>query len=468
MNTVDLLTPILDRELSFTNYFNGRLLTARDLKGDQEANKARSRLIGQAIGEGIAFGLEVHLSKDASNPEKPSYAVRVSSGVAVTRLGEVLNLPEETKVTIVPEKEKTAEKDGFFSACLPSEAATILAGTGIYLLTVSPVTNYNGYALVSGLGREIKGPKGCCRSDTVEGVQFRLIEMSSEILGKLTPDLLSDVSDLITKTKGIETPDPKYISKLRNLVAHACFGTGEISVFLRDPFKIGQATGVPDSLRSKLSTLEDCEVPLALIYLTSLGISFVDMWSVRRRVTPGSASAAWPVFGSERRLAEAEAVFQQFQDQIQAIKSQSDLSGVKAMEYFRYLPSCGILPITSEFIQKYMADNKSQVSIPTTQQKGFAPSKFFENMTCRAPVFVEGAKLHSLLHESLYYPPVDLSQPRDQTGKEMIWLYLVRENIVSFAKKSQSQPYLVFANGQIPFVGDSRFDLNYWGYSNYA
>ena len=32
MNTVDLLTPILDGELTFTNYFNGRLLAAEDLK----------------------------------------------------------------------------------------------------------------------------------------------------------------------------------------------------------------------------------------------------------------------------------------------------------------------------------------------------------------------------------------------------------------------------------------------------
>jgi hypothetical protein len=468
MNTVGLLTPILDRGLSFTNYFNGRLLTAMDLKNDQAGNKARSRLIGEAIGEGIAFGLEVHISKDASNPEKPSYAVRVSSGVAVTRLGEVLNLPEETNVAIVPEKKKTAQLDGFFSACLPSETATILAGAGIYLLTISPVTDFDGYAPMSGLGGEIRGPKGCGGRDTVEGVQFRVIELSLEMLGKLGPALLSDLSDLIAKTKNMETPDPKFLSKLRNLVAHACFGTGEISGFAQDPFKTGHSSGVPDLLRSKLSTLEDCEVPLALIYLTSQGVQFVDMWSVRRRVTPRSAFATWPLLAGERRLAEAEAVFQQFQDQIQATNSQSDLSGVKAMEYFRYLPACGILPITSEFIQKYMADNKSQVSIPTMQQKGFAPSKFFESMTQRSPAFIEGAKLHSLLHESLYYPPVDLNPPKAQTGKEMIWLYFVRENIQSVAEKGQSQPYLVFVNGQIPYVGDARFDLNYWGYSNYA
>jgi hypothetical protein len=123
MSTIDLLTPILDRDLTFTNYFNGRLLTAKDLKNDQEANKARSRQIGQALGEGIAFGLEVRKSKDTTstekNPDKPSYTVIVSAGEAVTRFGEVLNLPDDTSVAIVAEKEKTAEKDGFFSACLP-------------------------------------------------------------------------------------------------------------------------------------------------------------------------------------------------------------------------------------------------------------------------------------------------------------------------------------------------------------
>jgi hypothetical protein len=324
------------------------------------------------------------------------------------------------------------------------------------------VTGFDDYVPVSGLGGEIKGPKGCGRRDTIDGVQFRVIELSLEILGKLSPELLGDLTDLINKTEDVGTPDPRYISKLRNLVAHACFRTPAINGFARDPFSSGHISGVPDSLRSEMSILGDCEAPLALIYLTSQGIQFVDMWSVRRRLTPGSASTAWPLFAGERRLAEAEAVFLQFQDQIKEMNGQSKLTRFKALDYFRYLPSCGIIPITSDFVKKYMADNKSKVSIATDKQKGFAPATFFQGMTCRDPVFIEGAKLHTLLHESLYYPPVDLN------SKEMLWLYFVRENIESVAKQNQDNPYLLFTTGHMPYKGNARFDSARWDYSNYA
>ncbi len=469
MNTIDLFTPIYG-DIRNTNYFNGRLLTAEGLKKEQEANSKHHRQIGQALGEGLAFGLEVRKSTDTSNPEKPSYAVTVSAGMAVNRLGEVLNLPEDTSVAIVPEKEKAAEKGGFFAACVPSESAKILAGTGIYILTIYPVSDFDGYAPISGLGGEIRGPKGCGRSDTVEGVQFRVTPLSLETLGKLSPTLQSNLSDLI-KTKDAKQPDAAHLSKLRNLVAHICFGTQEITGFARDPFtrEKGRSPygmyGIPDTFRSeKVSILEACEVPLGLIYLTSQGISFVDMWSVRRRLIRRSPSARWPLFASERRVAEAEAVFMQFEDQIEEMKSsqdQSKLAGIKASDYFRYLPACGIIPIPDKSVKEYLTKGGSSVSIPLGQGKGYDPATFFDGVTCRAPVFIEGAKLHSLLHESLYYPAVDV------VGKEMLWLYVVRENVESIGKQ-QSQPYLIFTNGHMPYQGNARFDLAQWDYSNYG
>ena len=40
-------------------YANGRLLTAEDLRADQEATHGRLGLLGQAVGAGVARGLEV-------------------------------------------------------------------------------------------------------------------------------------------------------------------------------------------------------------------------------------------------------------------------------------------------------------------------------------------------------------------------------------------------------------------------
>jgi hypothetical protein len=33
---------------------------------------------------------------------------------------------------------------------------------------------------------------------------------------------------------------------------------------------------------------------------------------------------------------------------------------------------------------------------------------------------------------------------------------------------SVSRQVLVFTNGQMPFYGNPRFDLNYWNYANFA
>jgi hypothetical protein len=31
-----------------------------------------------------------------------------------------------------------------------------------------------------------------------------------------------------------------------------------------------------------------------------------------------------------------------------------------------------------------------------------------------------------------------------------------------------ARPYLLFANGHIPYRGNARYDLAYWNYSNFA
>ncbi len=56
---ISLQQPILDGGIRSINFFNGRLLSARDLTREQSANREADRRLGQAIGEGIAYGLEV-------------------------------------------------------------------------------------------------------------------------------------------------------------------------------------------------------------------------------------------------------------------------------------------------------------------------------------------------------------------------------------------------------------------------
>ncbi len=52
------------------------------------------------------------------------------------------------------------------------------------------------------------------------------------------------------------------------------------------------------------------------------GIEFVDLWSVRRRVTRPAAEDQFAPFAGDRRRAEGEAMFLQFQAAISDLRNQ--------------------------------------------------------------------------------------------------------------------------------------------------
>jgi hypothetical protein len=257
----------------------------------------------------------------------------------------------------------------------------------------------------------------------IEGVQFRLIQLP------ITPTELNDAQHL------------------RNHLAYRCFGLNDNTVtsFVANPFgPVVTKYGLMDELRP--NCLQDNEVPLALIFWTvTNGIEFVDMWSVRRRIIRLSTDNDWALLTTDRRMAEGEAMFLQFQDQIEEMRLQGqNLKSIIGITRFDKLPPVGILPVGD-------------------LGAGFDYRAFFGNHTYRAPVFIEGAQLLSLWHESLRYPPIELS------SDVLIWLYLVQENIQTIDKATQNPPqsYLVFANGYMPFYGAARYDVNRWSYSNY-
>jgi hypothetical protein len=258
------------------------------------------------------------------------------------------------------------------------------------------------------------------------------------------------ITSLMTMT------DPASMSLLRNLVAHLCFGTEQLAGFPRDPFGStnGQSPytsyGAMDTLRAA-GSLSDCDMPLALVYWTKRGVQYLDMWSVRRTLVTLPHSSIWPLPISQRRLVEAEAMFLQFQDQInvlvQKTLSQTTLASMHATDYFRYLPAAGLVPLAG-------ADGSRGVDV----------LGFFAGLTYRKRVFIEGTKLAALMRESLHYAPIDLA------SMEMIWLYLVRENMAAIdaGVGDLPRPYLIFTSGHIPYQGAARFDVSRWGYSNYA
>jgi hypothetical protein len=418
--TNNLLTPILNDRTRSVNFFNGRLLTGEDLTVEQQANRVAHSLLGQAVGSGVAYGLEVTESATLSQVASPVLSVK--RGLAINPNGGTLLLDNDTDISLVRPASPTTGGSSVFKECLPMQSGVYIAGAGVYLLTIGPASATQGLAEVSGVST---GVAPCNSKYKADGVQFRLVQLD------LTLTELGDVNHL------------------RNLVAYKCFGVADWAADVTDPFGTHSGGhGLIDQLRAA-QTITGCEVPLAVLYWTATdGVVFVDMWSVRRALVSKDLLDAWAPGAGRRRVVEGIAMFLQFQQQL------NDLAGsapainplsVKVTDYFRYLPASGLLPIGN------------------VTGDGFDYLQFLSGRTYRNPVFMDGTRVERLIHTSFLYPAIDLS------NQAMLWLYQVRENQQSFDSGAhQPQLYMVFANGHIPFQGEAQYDLSYWNYANFV
>jgi hypothetical protein len=409
---IELQQTIVDGAIRSVNFFNGRMLTARDLTREQTANREMDRRMGQAVGEGIAYGFEV------SAPADKSALLTVEPGLAVNRQGQTLWLQDQTQVTLV-RKASASTATKIFGECHDLQSGTYIAGAGIYLFTVAPAETREGRAVTSALNT---GAVSCNTDTLVSGLQFRLIQID-------LPLTVAELSD---------------INHLRNLIAYKCFGVADTQSFVKDPFGAELTKyGLLDSLRPNLLT--DCDVPLGVLYWTlSGGIQFLDMWSVRRNLAHRSPLQRWHTVLYDRRAAEGTAMFLQFQDQIESIRKTDPVPDIlAATSRFRYLPPVGILPL------------KRGIT------RGFDGNAFFQGIVRRDPEeYIDGAVLNALVRAAVNYDPIDL------TSGEMVWVYSVWQN--EDAVGAGAQRYLVFTSAHVPYAATPRFDVSRWSYSNYA
>ena len=423
----NLQTPILNNYSRSVNFFNGRLLTGEDLTTEQLANRAARNLLGRAIGPGVAHGLEVKVSALANTVLHP--VLTVSKGLAINRRGAALLLSDDTDIALVRPAGVTNGSTTIFQDCTPVQSGVYVAGAGVYLLTIGPASAAEGLAQVSGVST---GAAPCNSNYKADGVQFRLIQ--------------------IDQTMGLTLAQLSDANHLRNLVAYKCFGVENWNSIATDPLgSPPERFGFLDTLRAN-EALSSCEEPLAALYWTAdLGISFIDLWSVRRPIVPAGAFGHFSPFVSERRVVDGIAMFLQFQDELRDLMANTNslITGAtaEAKQFFRYLPPVGFLPISG-------IGSSSGVNYQT----------FLDGNIYRKPEFMEGARLAALVQEALSYPPVDLND------KVMVWLYWIRENMQAINTDSSAAPnaYIVFASGHVPNYGFPHYDVNRWDYSTYA
>lgn len=405
--------------LRTVNFFNGRLLTAGDLRREQDTAEALRKRLGLAVGDGVVRGLRVG-RPGGPDPRHP--VVDVTAGVAVAPSGAALELADDVRVTLAGAA--VAPPTGAspsFAACSGLPDGSSLTVAGVYLLTVAPAGSPVGRAPTSGLG---PGAGGCDADACAEGVAFRVVHLG------LDAALLADRAHLRSRLAQLllGTDDPR-----RTRLQRAPFTTPATGY------------GLLDDLRER--ALDDDEVPLAVaLWTPGVGVEFVDEWCVRRGVAAtGADPDLLPEVTSDRRRVTAQARLLQFQAELADLASRPGALALRASAAFSHLPAAGLIPQAGG-----------------QPGQGFDFRTFFADLAPRGPFVLEGTDVVGCLGESLDHEPIDLA------SGHLVWLYTIRQNPDGSGGPRPPGGFVLFAAGALRYRGDARFNLGHYNAANFA
>lgn len=323
------------------NYVNGRLLTAEDLATGQDTLRRRDQQIGRAAGRGVVSGLWV---------SHTATTVTVAAGLAINSGGEPVKVSAAVTLPLAfSAAASSSSPTGSFGCCTPpaGTGSTVLAA-GCYLLTVLPACQTQGQTPMASATQSAGGSAGagCVAQWTAQGVQFKAITLplGTSVLG-------------IGVTAG----------NRRNLLAQWCFGAPQLDSLGVAPFTFNPAYTGFDLLDPADLTCAD--VPLAVFYWNGQSLDFVDNWSARRRITaPDPVSSSFSVIVDDRRRADGEARFLQFEDQVAELLDAGLGGKVAAHSYFGLLPPVAFLPVNSRSLAALFDGLRSDTALVERQQ----------------------------------------------------------------------------------------------------
>jgi uncharacterized membrane protein YgcG len=295
------------------NFVNGRLLAAEDLATGQTTLLGRDTEVARAAGHGVVEGLWVTAG---------ATSLSVAAGLGFPPAGEPVCLPAPVTLPLSSAATTAAPTGVGFANCTATPSGSENAvGPGAYLLTATPACQLQGSAPMAPTpGSDT--PQACTAQWEVAGVTFSAIPLG-----------------VGTTVDGVEVTD----GTRRNLVAHWCLGSEGLAQLPVELFSFDPAYAGLDQLAPDLGP---CDLPLAVFWWAEGAVTFVDNWSARRRITrPDASTGMWPAVVGDRRQAEGEARFLQFQDQVAQLVTDGSSSSTVATDVFGVLPPAGFLPV---------------------------------------------------------------------------------------------------------------------------
>jgi hypothetical protein len=407
------------------NYVNGRLLAAEDLATGQASLLARDTRIGQAAGTGIVHGLWV---------TSAATTLTIETGVGISPSGQPVVAPKTITLPLTLSTGTTTVNTATFSRCSGSAGGgtSSSVATGSYLLTARPVQQRQGQAPLAPPPDSTMSP-GCAARWTAEGVEIRAIALPAP-----------------TTVAGV-TAVPQ---NLRNLMAHWFFGTEQLVNLPIYPFSFKRPYSGFDLLDPV--DLTDLDVPLAVFRWNGQSVVDLDNWSARRRITtPDPVPSDWQsALVADRRDAEGQARFLQFQDQIDQIAASGTAGNMQAAPTFGLLPPVGFLPavfqggeVTSTTAPaKALAKTSASTPAATSTGSAFDPWTFFSGIAWFGGT-INWAVADFALRQSWQLPPVPTTSNSGEGRPRLIW-YWIQENL-----DAPTAPwYLVFMT-DLPWQG---------------
>lgn len=297
--------------IAVPSFFNGRILSAEDLRLLLESDRKHRRLIGRAIGPGVADGLRVGHAGGSR--------LDVTAGLAINGYGETIDLPTDVELDIGRPTKVVGISSGIFVECHPDDGNDDDGTRNAFILTVRPDSEVRG----SAPSDVVTSGSSCGPGFVSEGVRFRRVPVNP---------------NTIALALGSGAVDPLTAGG-RNRMAHALLGSPSWLAVLARPADPDAVTTVQRSLG-----IEDCEVALALFVMAGKRVDAVDEWSVRRlcaQPIDHALGMTEPVLGAARRATGLAAQLQ-FQHHLAAVVV--DEAAPQAATHVPWLPGAGVLP----------------------------------------------------------------------------------------------------------------------------